>query len=96
MGKDLLRRKWTTIMKLQQQILNLEREISEQKSILSKNVRKLTKKNTKVGHPALKRHKQYQNHRDRINSVALHQKEPVFASASSDFTIRIYDYELQE
>ncbi len=38
----------------------------------------------------------YKGHKDVINSVTLHDSEPIFATGSGDSTIRLYDYELKE
>ena len=38
----------------------------------------------------------YKGHKDIINAVSIHPTEPVFASASGDSTIRIFDYELKD
>ena len=46
--------------------------------------------------PVLKLNQTYKGHKDVINSVAIHESEPVFASGSGDSTIRIFDYELKE
>lgn len=40
--------------------------------------------------------KEFRNHKDAITCVAIHPKEPFFASGSADSNIRIYDYELFE
>ena len=38
----------------------------------------------------------YKGHKDVINSVTLHNSEPIFATGSGDSTIRLFDYELKE
>jgi len=102
----ILERKWSTILKLQSKILELEKKLSVAEEFISKSVRHLkpsgdanNAENTKhdaITKPGLKLTKAYKGPKDSINSVSLHETEPVFAAGSDDSTIRIYDYELQE
>ena len=75
------------------------------KTVVAQSVRNLQKKmanpnsneeiqSNDLNKPVLKLSQSYKGHKDTINSVSLHISEPVFATGSSDSTIRIYDYEL--
>lgn len=104
-SENLLERKWLTIVRLQAKIVELERKQAETEEILSRSVRNLkvvdsapeTAKDGKpiIKNPVTKLTKTYKGHKEPINAVAIHKTEPIFCSASSDATIRIYDYELQ-
>ena len=102
----ILERKWSTILKLQSKILELEKKLAVAEEFISKSVRHLKPmengeqgeagKKDVLTKPGLKMTKAYKGPKDSINSVALHSTEPVFATGSDDSTIRIYDYELQD
>lgn len=102
----ILERKWSTILKLQSKILELEKKLAIADEFISKSVRHLkpmengeqggNAQNDVITRPGLKLTKAYKGPKDSINSVALHASEPVLATGSDDSTIRIYDYELQD
>jgi len=102
----ILERKWSTILKLQSKILELEKKLAIADEFISKSVRHLKplENGDQAGNsqkdvltkPGLKLTKAYKGPKDSINSVALHVSEPVLAAGSDDSTIRIYDYELQD
>lgn len=102
----ILERKWSTILKLQSKILELEKKLAVAEEFISKSVRHLkpmengeqggANKNDILTKPGLKLTKAYKGPKDSINSVSLHSTEPVFATGSDDSTIRIFDYELQD
>lgn len=103
-SENILERKWLTIVKLQSKIVELEKKQSETEEILSRSVRNLapisdlahdSKEGPQIKNPVLKFTKIYKGHKEAVNGVAIHPSEPVFASGSSDSTIRIFDYELQ-
>lgn len=98
----VLERKWFTIVKLQTKILELERKLSQTEEIIAKSVRTLVIPDGAVENgkdvldtPVVKMTKLYKGHKDTVNCVAIHATEPFFASGSSDSTIRLIDYELQ-
>lgn len=105
-GDKILERKWSTILKLQSKLLELEKKLAVAEEFISKSVRHMKptdltdnsegKKQDVLTKPGLKLTKTYRGHKDSINSVSLHLTEPVFATGSDDSTIRIYDYELQD
>lgn len=104
LDERILERKWLTILKLQSRILELEKKLALAEDLLSKSVRTLNHNsdaqtgasNDALTAPVLKLSKTYRGHKDVVNCLALHESEPVFASGSSDSTIRLYDYELQD
>lgn len=98
----ILERKWFTIVKLQTKILELERKLNQTEEIIAKSVRTLVIPDSSVPNgkdaldtPVVKMTKVYKGHKDTVNCVAVHGTEPFFASGSSDSTIRLVDYELQ-
>lgn len=99
----VLERKWFTIVKLQTKILELERKLAQTEEIIAKSVRTLvipngaetTNGKDSLDTPVVKMTKVYKGHKDAVNCVAIHAAEPFFASGSSDSTIRLVDYELQ-
>lgn len=98
----ILERKWLTIVKLQSRILELEKKLAVADELLAKSVRTLQSPEQLANSagdaltlPVLKLSKAYKGHKDVVNCVAVHEAEPVFASGSSDSTVRVYDYELQ-
>lgn len=105
-GDKILQRKWSTILKLQSKILELEKKLAVAEEFISKSVRHMKpiesgdkpqdNKQDILTKPGLKLTKAYKGHKDSINSVSLHSTEPVFATGSDDSTLRIYDYELQD
>ena len=99
----ILERKWFTIVKLQSKILELERKLSQSEEIIAKSVRTLIHpdeaheaKKDVLDNPVVKQTKVYKGHKDVVICVAIHGTEPFFASGSSDATIRLIDYELQD
>lgn len=99
----ILERKWLTILKLQSKILELEKKLTLAEDLLSKSVRTLNpldesskNKNDALTHPVLKLARVYKGHKDVVTCIAVHETEPIFASGSTDSTIRLYDYELQD
>lgn len=98
----VLERKWFTIVKLQSRIMELEKKLMQTEEIIAKSVRTLVvpeqgQENGKesLDTPVVKLTKVYKGHKDTVNCVAIHPSEPYFASGSSDSTIRLVDYELQ-
>ena len=98
----VLERKWFTIVKLQSKIMELERKLTQSEEIIAKSVRTLTIPDSAsdtnkdlLDTPVVKMTKVYKGHKDTVTCVAIHSTEPFFASGSSDATIRLVDYELQ-
>ena len=98
----VLERKWFTIVKLQSKIMELEKKLTQSEEIIAKSVRTISlpdssSENNKdlLDTPVVKMTKVYKGHKDTVTCVAIHSTEPFFASGSSDATIRLVDYELQ-
>jgi platelet-activating factor acetylhydrolase IB subunit alpha len=99
-GKGLLEKKWTSVVRLQKKVMELEAQITE-----------LQKQNVSVGppNPALEGMTAFKNargplphappaaslvgHRSPVTSIAVHPLYSLVASASEDSTVKIWDYE---
>ncbi|RUP47782.1 putative platelet-activating factor acetylhydrolase isoform 1B alpha subunit [Jimgerdemannia flammicorona] len=91
----LLEKKWTSVIRLQKKIMELENKMSQmQEELNNAPVRKATNSVDWIPRPPEK----YclTGHRNPITRVAFHPVYQVLASASEDTTIKIWDYETGE
>lgn len=95
--EGLLQRKWTTVLHLQARVEELEEEGRQEKEKASLHTLQMLSSQTgDLQQPRLRLIKTYTGHKDAINAVALHPREPIFASGGPDATIRLFDFELQD
>ncbi|KAG0290972.1 protein with putative role during mitosis, partial [Dissophora globulifera] len=88
----LLEKKWTSVIRLQKKIMDLESKMSAmQEELSSAPVRKVTSSVDWIPRPP--ELFTLSGHRNPITKVAFHPVFPIIASASEDSTIRISDYE---
>jgi len=97
--KDLLEKKWTSVVKLKKQCLQLEQD----KSQLEKQVKELIRGNMGQGTqertgvrdliPYAPQKAHLQGHRGKISKVAIHPVYPQVASCGEDASIRLWDLE---
>ncbi|RUS13166.1 WD40-repeat-containing domain protein [Endogone sp. FLAS-F59071] len=91
----LLEKKWTSVIRLQKKIMELENKMSQmQEELNNAPVRKATNSVDWIPRPPEK----YclTGHRNPITRVAFHPVYQVLASAAEDTTIKIWDYETGE
>lgn len=100
---QILEKKWTSVVRLQRKVLDLESQVSNLKLELENggggsNAKSSSKKNSDPLNwlPRLPAKYTLSGHRQPITSVAFHQVFSVIASASEDGTIKIWDWELGE
>ncbi|KAG5717873.1 Nuclear distribution protein PAC1 [Termitomyces sp. T112] len=92
----LLVKKWTSVIRMQRKILELESRLSaaqEELGSLSINGAKRTNKDWL---PTDSPKRNLTGHRDKINAVSFHPHYSVLASASVDATVKIWDWETGE
>ncbi|EEP79766.1 nuclear migration protein nudF [Uncinocarpus reesii 1704] len=96
--ETLLEKKWTSIVRLQKKIMDLEsRNAALQTELANLTPTALSKRHQDPASwlPRSVRHS-LESHRDTINSIAFHPIYSSLASCSDDCTIKIWDWELGE
>ncbi|GJN80302.1 protein with putative role during mitosis [Purpureocillium lilacinum] len=97
--ETLLEKKWTSIVRLQKKIMDLEtRNASLQSELDNATPTSLSKRNQDPISwlPRLPSRHTLESHRETINCVAFHPRFSSIASGSDDCTIKIWDWELGE
>ncbi|KMQ41319.1 WD40/YVTN repeat-like-containing domain [Trichophyton rubrum] len=97
--ETLLEKKWTSVVRLQKKIMDLESRMSAMQAELDNATpTSLSKRNKDPASwiPTAPARHALESHRDTINSVAFHPIFSSVASASDDCTIKIWDWELGE
>ncbi|KAH7020127.1 nuclear distribution protein nudF [Ilyonectria destructans] len=96
--ETLLEKKWTSIVRLQKKIMDLEsRNESLQTELDSATPSSLSKRNDPASWlPKAPPRHVLESHRETINCVAFHPIFSSIASGSDDYTIKIWDWELGE
>ena len=96
--ETLLEKKWTSVVRLQKKILDLEAKSTALQNEL--NSATPLSSNRKIDPltwlPRSPAHHIFTGHRQPVNAVAFHPVFSELASCSEDSTIRIWDYELGE
>lgn len=89
-----LEKKWTSVIRLQKKVMDLETQISQLKEeIGSKPMRS---KGTSETLPRPPEKSTLTGHRDNITSIKFHPVFSLIVSASQDATIKVWDYESGE
>ncbi|OAA73337.1 Dynein regulator [Cordyceps fumosorosea ARSEF 2679] len=97
--ESLLEKKWTSIVRLQKKIMELEtRNAYLQSELDNATPTSISKRNTDPASwlPRTPARHSMEGHRDTVNCVAFHPKFTSLASGSEDCTIKIWDWELGE
>ncbi|KAK9719769.1 Lissencephaly-1 [Basidiobolus ranarum] len=91
----LLEKKWTSVIRLQKKIMDLEKQLSQmQEELSAAPVRKAANSVDWIPRPPEKY--TLTGHRNPVTRVAFHPVFSIMASASEDTTIKIWDYETGE
>ncbi|KAJ3411728.1 protein with putative role during mitosis [Chytridiales sp. JEL 0842] len=91
----LLEKKWTSVIRLQKKVMDLESTVSR----LQEEIEKTPQRKLKDAKDFLPRHPEKYTltaHRSSITRVAFHPVFSILASASEDATVKIWDYESGE
>ncbi|KJZ77081.1 Nuclear distribution protein PAC1 [Hirsutella minnesotensis 3608] len=97
--ETLLEKKWTSIVRLQKKIMDLEtRNAALQSELDNATPTSLSKRNQDPASwlPKLPSRHTLESHRETINCLAFHPRFSSIASGSDDCTIKIWDWELGE
>ncbi|KAJ3476407.1 hypothetical protein NLG97_g9140 [Lecanicillium saksenae] len=97
--ESLLEKKWTSIVRLQKKIMELEtRNAQLQSELDNATPTSISKRNTDPASwlPRAPARHSMEGHREPVNCVAFHPKFTSLASGSDDCTIKIWDWELGE
>ncbi|KYK61317.1 Nuclear distribution protein pac-1a [Drechmeria coniospora] len=97
--ESLLEKKWTSIVRLQKKIMDLEsRNGSLQSELDNATPTSLARRNQDPASwlPRLPSRHTLESHRDTITCIAFHPRFSSIASGSDDCTIKIWDWELGE
>ncbi|KFY40896.1 hypothetical protein V495_05191 [Pseudogymnoascus sp. VKM F-4514 (FW-929)] len=97
--ESLLEKKWTSVVRLQKKIMDLESRNAElQSEVDNATPTSLSKRNQDptTWLPKTPPRHTLESHRDTVNCVAFHPIFSSIASGSDDYTIKIWDWELGE
>ncbi|PHH76221.1 hypothetical protein CDD80_1707 [Ophiocordyceps camponoti-rufipedis] len=97
--ETLLEKKWTSIVRLQKKIMDLEtRNAALQSELDNATPDSLSKRTQDPASwlPRLPSRHTLESHRDIVNCIAFHPRFTSIASGSDDCTIKIWDWELGE
>ncbi|CAF4475210.1 unnamed protein product [Rotaria magnacalcarata] len=94
--KDQLEKKWTSVIRLQKKVMDLELKLQEalQEATVGGPTREKRSPGEWIPRPPEKF--ELRGHRDTVTHVVFHPTFDVIASASEDATIKIWDYESGE
>ena len=94
---DLLEKKWSSVVRLQQKVINLQNEVQQLKEEMSfyGPGKKLSDSNAKrmEGLPRVPAKYSLAGHRESVTALSFHPVYSILASASEDGTVRLWDYE---
>lgn len=91
-GKGTLEKKWTSIIRLQKRIIELESKIDQMQSLISERPKEFETKDSRMI-PKPPSRFCLTGHRAPITVVVTHPIFSIVASGSEDTTIRIWDHE---
>ncbi|CAG9312953.1 unnamed protein product [Blepharisma stoltei] len=96
-SSDLLEKKWSSVVRLQQKVMSLQSELDQLKEemVFYGPGKKISDSNSNklVGLPRVPEKHTLTGHREPVTCVAFHPVYSVIASSSEDASIRIWDYE---
>jgi len=92
----LLEKKWTSVLRLQKKIMELESKVTQLQEEVDKGGGGAAKKQNGENIPRPPCKYTLSGHRNNINSVRFHPLFNILASASEDATIMLWDYETGE
>lgn len=94
---DLLEKKWSSVVRLQQKVINLQNEVEQMKEEMSiyGPGKKLSDSNARrlEGLPKVPAKFVLTGHRESVTSLSFHPVYSILASSSEDGAIRLWDYE---
>jgi platelet-activating factor acetylhydrolase IB subunit alpha len=94
---SLLEKKWSSVVRLQQKVLNLQNEVEQLKEemVFYGPGKKLGDSNTKrvEGLPRVPAKFCLNGHRESVTALSFHPVYSILASASEDGSVRLWDYE---
>ncbi|KAG6840564.1 hypothetical protein C0991_005840 [Blastosporella zonata] len=93
---NLLVKKWTSVIRMQRKILELESRLATAQEELSTFSKDGAKRTNKDWLPSTSAKRGLVGHRDKINAVNFHPLYSILASASVDATVKIWDWETGE
>lgn len=94
---DLLEKKWSSVVRLQQKVLNLQNEVEQLKEemVFYGPGKKLSDSNARrlEGLPRVPAKFCLTGHRESVTALSYHPVYSILASASEDGSVRLWDYE---
>ncbi|TIA82067.1 hypothetical protein E3P89_01422 [Wallemia ichthyophaga] len=91
----LLEKKWTSVIRLQRKVMELESKNSQLSSELSTPAMATKRHNTAHFLPSLPKHT-LSGHRSAVVALSFHPKFVLLASASDDCSVKIWDWDVGE
>jgi platelet-activating factor acetylhydrolase IB subunit alpha len=97
--KCLLEKKWTSVVRLQRRVMELEAKISTLQQNSSSNIFRTGGADGAAGGsidkmlPRAPPRNTLSGHRSVVTGIAIHPKYSIFASCSEDTTIKLWDFE---
>lgn len=96
-NENQLEKKWTSVLRLQKKVMDLELKLNEILQEINTNVGSTKDKRSSTDWiPRPPEKFQLKGHRETISRVVFHPIFDLFASASEDSTIKIWDFETGE
>ncbi|EFA74819.1 putative dynein regulator [Heterostelium album PN500] len=91
--KGLLEKKWTSVIRLQKKVMDLEAKVSQLEEELNNGGRGPARRGKEDALPRQPEKHVLTGHRNCINAVRFHPLFSVIVSASEDATMRIWDFD---
>eukprot|EP01133_Synstelium_polycarpum_P000194 gene194-233_t len=93
--KGLLEKKWTSVIRLQKKVLDLEAKCTQLEEELNAGGRGPARRGKEDALPRLEKHS-LKGHRNCINAVRFHPAFSLLVSASEDATMKVWDFDTGE
>ncbi|KAG6911014.1 hypothetical protein DXG01_005429 [Tephrocybe rancida] len=93
---NLLVKKWTSVIRMQRKILELEARLASAQEELNTFSKDGAKRTNKDWLPSTAPKRSLVGHRDKVNAVSFYPLYSILASASVDATVKIWDWETGE
>ncbi len=97
-NKNILERKWSSIVRLQKKIIDLEAKVSQLSDVIESSPTSMlsTPKSALTWLPSKAHNSSLLGHRAPVTAIAFHPIYSIFVSACEDGTFKVWDWELSD